>query len=337
MKHCQKINATNISLLQTLRRDAMINSSKIWSVIPMKLLVAKRNGMSDAELEKLAGLGFELVLDAVDYKPYTGDTSDIEAVICYQFFNHNDIKAFPKLKLIHLTSAGYDHMPLEYLREKGIALYNARGVYSVAIAEFVLGGVLQLYKEAAYFRSEVARRGWRQLQHLRELSEKNVTILGAGSIAAEIAKRFSAMGCRVTALCRNPDKAESGFDAVCKVEELDEILPGTDIMILAAPLNEGTFHIMNASRFGLIKKGSVFVNIARGGLVDTPALVEALECGNLSGAVIDVFETEPLEADNPLWEMENLIITPHNSFAGEFNGRRTFELMYRDLSQWLRK
>ncbi len=302
----------------------------------MKLLIARRNGMSDSEIAALGELGFELVLDAKDFCHYEGDTKDIDAVICYQFFNHNDIKAFPKLKLIHLTSAGFDHMPLDYIREKGITLYNARGVYSVPIAEFVLGAVLQLYKEAAYFRGEVARRGWKQLGRLRELSGKNVSILGAGSIAAEISKRFTAMGCSVSAMSRHP-KADPDFFAVRNVEELPEILPETDILILAAPLNEGTYHIMNAQSFALMKRGSVFVNIARGGLADTGALVEVLKSGHISGAVLDVFEEEPLASEHPLWDMENVILTPHNSFAGEFNGRRTFEMMYRDLKEWLNK
>lgn len=302
----------------------------------MKLLVAKRNGMSDAELEKLSALGFELVLDAVDYRPYDGDCSDIDAVICYQFFNHNDISAFPKLRLIHLTSAGYDHMPLDYIREKGIALFNNRGAYSAPIAEFVLGGVLELYKESALFRAQREKKLWRQLRDLRELSGKSVTILGAGSIAAEISRRFMAMGCFVTATSRHP-KADPDFSAVKSVEELDALLPETDILVLAAPLNDGSFHIMNAARFALMKPGSIFVNIARGPLADTSALVDALESGHLSGAVVDVFEEEPLPPDSPLWEMKNLILTPHNSFAGEYNGRRTFENIRRDFVEWLEK
>lgn len=300
----------------------------------MKLLVAKRNGMNDAELRKLAELGFELVLDAKDYSHYEGDTNDIEALICYQFFKFNDIRAFPKLRVIHLTSAGYDHMPLDYMAEKGIAWFNARGVYSVPIAEFVLCGVLQLYKEAQFFRGNTQRREWYQFQHLRELGGKHVTILGAGSIASEISKRFRAMGCHVTALCRHP-RADADFDELRHVDELDALLPETDIMVLATPLNEGTYHLFNAGRFAKMKRGSVFVNIARGGIVDTPAFIEAVENGTLSGAVMDVFETEPLPADSPLWDMENVLITPHDSFAGEYNGRRTFEVMYRNLSSWM--
>lgn len=300
----------------------------------MNLLIAKRNGMSSEEIAALGKLGFNIIEDARDHLPYEGDKSRVEAVICYQFFNHNDIREFPNLKLIHLTSAGYDHMPLDYIKEKGITLYNARGLYSVSIAEFVLWGVLSLYKEAEYFRSQAAARRWKQLGRLREIGGKAVTILGAGSIAAEISKRFTALGCTVTALCRHP-RPDPDFFAVKSVNELDAVLPETDILILAAPLTEETYHIMNPRRFALMKKGSVFINIARGQLADTAALISALESGRLSGAVLDVFEEEPLGENHPLWDAENVILTPHNAFAGEFNGRRCFDLMYRDLKKWL--
>ncbi len=302
----------------------------------MKLLVAKKNGMTDAQLEVLAGLGFEVLTDGVDYAPYTGEKGDIEAVICYEFFKHNNIEDFPRLRVVHLTSAGFDHMPLDYMRQKGIALYNARGVYSEPIAEFVLWGVLDLYKRGSYFRANAQKRGWRQLGSLRELGGKNVTILGAGSIASEIGKRFSALGCDVTALCRKPIRSRS-FDRVVQSSYLDRYLPKTDIMVLAAPLNEESRHLFDSARFAKMKKGSILVNIARGGIVDTAAFVQAIEQGILSGAVMDVFETEPLPADSPIWDMENVIVTPHNAFAGEYNGDRTFEVMHRDLQQWLQE
>lgn len=302
----------------------------------MKLLVAKRNGMTDSELERLSALGFELVPGAEDDKAYDGDTSEIEAVICYEFFKYNDIKAFPALRLVHLTSAGYDHMPLDYMRQAGIALYNNRGCYSAPIAEFVLWGVLDLYKAGAFFRKNSQSHIWQQSRSLRELGGKNVTVLGAGSIAAEISKRFRAMGCSVTALCRNPAPSPD-FDRVMQVAELDELLPQTDIMVLAAPLNEGTYHIFSAERFEKMKTDSIFVNIARGGLVDTQAFVAAMESGKLSGAVMDVFETEPLPEGSPIWDMENVIVTPHNSFSGENNGHRSFEIIQRDLAEWLQE
>ena len=300
----------------------------------MNLLIAKRNGMKSEEIAALGNLGFNIIEDGKDTLAYEGDRDKIEAVICYQFFNYNDIRSFPNLKLIHLTSAGYDHMPLDYIKEKGIALYNARGLYSVAIAEFVLWGVLSLYKEAEYFRSQRSKRQWKQLGQLREIGGKSVTILGAGSIAAEISCRFTAMGCAVTALCRHP-KPDKNFFAVKSINELDALLPETDILILAAPLTEETFHIMNDQRFARMKKGSCFVNIARGGLADTDAIISALENGHLSGAVLDVFEEEPLPENHPLWDAENVILTPHNAFAGEFNGRRCFAMMKKDLEAWL--
>lgn len=302
----------------------------------MKLLIAKRNGMTDAEIAKIAQLGFEPVMDGRDEEVYTGCRDDIQAVICYSFFRHNDIKSFPALRLVHLTSAGFDHMPLEYMRQSGISLFNARGVYSVPIAEFVLCGVLQLYKASGVFYRQAAERIWRQDRSLKELCGKNVLILGAGSIAAETGRRFRAMGCFVTALCRHPAESDC-FDVQKHVSCLDELLPESDIVILAAPLNEESFHIFNRERFENMKDGSVFVNISRGGLVETDALVQALESKKLYGAVLDVFETEPLESSSPLWQLENVIITPHNSFSGENNGRRTFELIHRDLEKWMKE
>lgn len=306
------------------------------SVERVKLLVAKSNGMTDDEIARFAGLGFEPVMDGDDESVYTGCKSDIGAVICYNFFKHNDIKCFPSLRLIHLTSAGFDHMPIDYMRQAGIRLFNARGVYSVPIAEFVLCGVLQLYKASGLFYRQAAERIWRQDRSLRELSGKKVLILGAGSIAGETGRRFRAMGCHVTALCRHPGENDC-FDGQKHVSCLDELLPQSDIVILAAPLNEESFHIFNRERFQNMKDDSVFVNISRGALVDTVAMVEALENKKLYGAVLDVFETEPLESSSPLWQFENVIITPHNSFSGENNGRRTFELIYRDLEKWMKE
>ena len=200
----------------------------------------------------------------------------------------------------------------------------------------VLWGVLDLYKAGAFFRKNSQSHVWRQTRSLRELGGKKVTVLGAGSIAAEISKRFRAMGCTVTALCRHPEPSPD-FDRVTQISWLDERLPETDIMVLAAPLNEGTYHIFNAERFAKLKPGSIFVNIARGGLVETQAFIEAMESGRLYGAVMDVFETEPLPEDSPIWDMENVIVTPHNSFSGENNGHRTFEIIHRDLQQWLQE
>lgn len=301
----------------------------------MKFLMARSDGYTPEMLRRLAALGFELLfLDGGETKRYERDFSDVDAVMCYQFFNYNDIRRFPSLKYIHTTSAGLDHMPMDYIREHGIRLCNAHDVYSVPIAEFVLCGVLQLYKQARAFQRLQDAHVWDKKERLLELGGKKVCIIGAGSIGTETAKRFRAMGCTVTGLCRHP-APKPDFDAVSHIDRLDEVLPESDIIVSAVPLSDETRHLLNAERFSRMKDGAVLVNISRGGVVDTDALLDALLSGKLYGAAIDVFEEEPLPSDSPLWDVGNLILTPHSSFAGEHNTQRLFDLLYADTKEWV--
>lgn len=301
----------------------------------MKLLISYRMKFSEEQLQRLRELGFdEICIASADRGPCPEEYRDAEAVVCYLLFSYNDIALFPKLRVIHTTSSGLDHMPMDYIREHGISLYNAGGVYSAPMAEFALCGVLQLYKHAPEFRARQLAHEWKQNFHLLELGGKRVCIVGAGSIGAETARRFSAMGCHVTGLCRHPGPKEF-FDEVRAVDELDEVLPGSDIVILSLPLTGETRHMMDARRFALMKKGSVLVNISRGPVADTDALLDAARDGTLLGAVVDVCETEPLPPDSPLWEQENIILTPHNSFVGDGNTDRMFELIYDDFRDYL--
>ena len=301
----------------------------------MKFLMARSDGYTPEMLQKLEALGFEILfLDGGEEKRYDMDFSDVDAVMCYVFFSYNDIRQFTSLKYIHTTSAGLDHMPMEYIREHNIRLCNAHDVYSVPIAEFVLGGVLQLYKDAPRLRELQRSHVWNKCSTLRELGGKKVCVIGAGSIGTEIAKRFTAMGCTVTGLCRHPAPKQH-YDAVVHIDALDEVLPESDVVISAVPLSAETRHLLNGARFARMKDGAVFVNISRGGVVETEALLEALRSKKLFGALIDVFEEEPLPPDSPLWDVENLILTPHSSFAGEYNTQRLFDLLYADTKAWV--
>ncbi len=301
----------------------------------MKLLISNRMRFSEQQLQRLRGLGFdEIYLGSADSGRCPEEYRDAEAAVCYMLFSHNDISLFPNLRIIHTTSSGIDHMPMNYIREHGIKLYNAVGVYSVPLAEFALCGVLQLYKHAPKLRAQQLAHEWKPDFRLLELCGKRVCIVGAGSIGTETAKRFSAMDCHVTGLCRHPGPRPY-FDEVRHAGELDEVLPDSDVVILSLPLTDETRHLFDARRFARMKKGSVLVNIARGPVVDTAALLDAARDGTLMGAVVDVCETEPLPPDSPLWEQENIILTPHNSFIGDGNTGRMFELIYRNFRDYL--
>ena len=143
------------------------------------------------------------------------------------------------------------------------------------------------------------------------------------------------MGCRCVGLCRHPDPGAEFYADQRSIDELDAVLPETDVLLLTLPLMDETRGLMDARRFGLMKEGSLLVNVARGPIVDADALMEALRSGRLAGAAVDVFDEEPLPADSPLWDAPNLMITPHSSFVGEHNARRLFEVLYRDTRTWL--
>ncbi len=243
----------------------------------------------------------------------------VEGVICNGLFLTHPIEKFTNLRYIQLTSAGFDRVDMDYVKSHGIEIHNARGVYSIPMAEFALCGVLQLYKQAAFFRENQKQHLWEKHRGLLELSSKKVLIIGCGSVGNECAKRFAVFGCEVIGVDLFP-RDDSLYSEMLPLSQLNNALSAADVIILTLPLTEQTKHLMNEERFSLLKSTAVLVNIARGAIVDTEALLNHID--NLGGAVLDVFEDEPLSEDSPLWDKQNIILTPHNSFVGERNGDR---------------
>ena len=252
----------------------------------------------------------------------------IEGVICNGLFLEHSIEQFTNLKYIQLTSAGFDRVPMDYIKEHGIQIRNARGVYSIPMAEFAICGVLQLYKQASFFMKKKQEHSWEKHRELRELYGKNVCIVGCGSVVSECAKRFKAFGCTVTGVDLF-SREDENYQEIVGFAELDTALSKADIVVLTLPLTEETYHLLDADKIKILQDGAVLVNIARGAVVDTEALLQNV--GRLGGAVLDVFEEEPLEEKNLLWDRENVILTPHNSFVGEGNSSRLSELIIKNL------
>lgn len=256
-----------------------------------------------------------------------------EAVVCNGLFLYHPIERFTALRCIQLTSAGYDRVPLDYIRAHGIELHNAAGVYSVPMAEWTLMRLLELFKNADTLFEKQEACTWEKDRSWRELSGKTACIVGFGAYGSEVAKRLKAFDVRVTVV--NRSKKDSVFvDAFYPLEELDDALCCADIVILAVALTAETTHLMNTERFAAMKDGAVFLNAARGALVDEKALVAALQSGKLAGAALDVFETEPLPGDSPLWRQKNLLLSPHNSFVGEGNHERLMRVLTKNINAW---
>lgn len=251
-----------------------------------------------------------------------------EAVVCNGLFLYNSIEHFTNLRLIQLTSAGLDRVPLNYIRAHGIELHNAVGVYSVPMAEFAVCGILQLCKQSRFFAANQAQHKWEKHRGLLELFGKHVCILGCGDVGREIAKRLKAFDCYITGVNRTV-RVLQDFDEVLSLDKLSDAAAVCDILICCIALTPETRGMVNREVFDLLSADAVFVNVARGATADEAALIEWLQNGGR--AVLDVFEEEPLPETSPLWDMENVILTPHNSFVGDGNRSRLWETVSKVL------
>ncbi len=295
----------------------------------MKLLVTGAFKCSNNQLEYLKSLGNEIVFMQNEGDSVPCDYVDVEGVICNGLFLYHDIEKFSNLKYIQLTSAGFDRVPLERVKSKGIKIFNARGVYSVPMAEYAVFGVLSLYKNGKFFYKNQEEKRYEKNRSVLELFNKTVCVVGAGSVGTECAKRFKAFGTKVLGVDLFV-REDDNFDKIYPLSSLDEILKISDVVVLTLPLDKTTENLFNENRFSAMKQGSVFVNIARGKIVDENALIKALD-NKLYGAVVDVTVNEPLPSDSKLWEKQNVILTPHNSFVGDGNNQRLFDLIVNNL------
>jgi phosphoglycerate dehydrogenase-like enzyme len=238
----------------------------------------------------------------------------------------------PRLRWIHSASAGVDRISTAIVRERGLVVTNARGVFSRPIAEYVVMMSLAIARRLPQLLELQRERTWQPLRG-RELAELTVGIIGYGSIGEEVARLLQPFGCRIVATRRHPERGAS--DAVnvelFGLDDLGEVLRDSDIVVVAAPLTDETAGLIGAEQLAVMREDAWLINIARGRLIDELALRRALESGWIGGAVLDVFSEEPLSPDSPLYSTPNLIITPHTSWASDRVIERSVELFIDNL------
>ena len=302
----------------------------------MKLLLTGAISWTDSQIKEIESLGHEVIYvqdERIPLEVQGVDVETIEGIVCNGLFLYNDISKFRHLKYIQLTSAGYDRIPLEYIQEHQIEIRNARGVYSIPMAEFALCGVLQIYKKSLFFYENQKIHKWEKNRELLELSGKQVCIIGCGSVGTECAKRFSVFECNIIGIDLHPRK-DINYTYIYEVDKLEFVLSNSDIVILTLPLTDATRHLINKEKINAMKSGAILVNIGRGGLLDLNSLKKKLP--KMRGIVLDVFEDEPLDENDELWEIENVIITPHNSFVGDGNRERLRKIIVDNLQNFKR-
>lgn len=302
----------------------------------MNLLLTGCFNYTESQKEKLSSLGFRIhfVQQEKDSLPLAA--AEVDATVCNGLFLSHKIEEFSQLKFIQLTSAGFDRVPVDYIKTKGIVLHNARGVYSVPMAEWALYQALEHYKHGWFFKNEQEHHQWTKHRGLRELSGSQVAVVGAGNVGQEVAKRFGALGCHVTGFDIHTNDTPF-FDEMVLTTSLLERIGTYDVVVITAPLFPSTRGIISYDVMKGMKENAMLVNIARGGLIDQEALVTIFSERKDLFAALDVFETEPLEEDSPLWKMENIAISPHNSFVSDRNNERMFEVMYQHLKIFIGK
>lgn len=302
----------------------------------MKVLLTGAYEYSVEQLNLITSVGYEITFIQDERIPLDIDVSEFEVIVCNGVFLYNDIKKFKKLKFIQLTSVGFDKIPTDYIKHNDIRLANARGVYSIPMAEWAILKVLEIYKKSKRFYKIQDEHKWEKERDLLELTDKTAAIIGFGDVGVEIAKRLNAFGVNVIGIGRRKMEANLLYK-YCLIDEVNYVLKNSDIVILALPLSEQTRHLIDGDMISSMKDKSVLVNISRGEVIDESALISFIQSGKFLGVALDVFENEPLGEDNILWNMENVIITPHNSFVSDKSRIRLFELIFANLSENIRR
>ena len=230
------------------------------------------------------------------------DRDDVSAII----------DACPNLKFLFIMSAGVEKLPFKKLKEHDIIVANIGGLNAPIMSEYAMAYILS--SSTRIFENYENQKSffWKKYQCVESLCEKKLLIVGAGHVGKLIAQKAKVFNMHVTGIKNHVSKVEY-FDEICELEQLDKCLEKADFIVVCVPLTEKTRNLFNKDRFASMKTDAVFINISRGGLVCEKDLIEALLNEKIRTAILDVFEEEPLKNDSVLWNVPNLIVTPHCS------------------------
>jgi D-3-phosphoglycerate dehydrogenase len=244
------------------------------------------------------------------------------------------INSLPDLKMLAVAFTGVDHVDLEACRNKGVTVCNASGYSTVNVAELAIGLIIDSLRNISKLDPVTRSGGTKEGLIGNDLAGKTVGIIGMGAIGQRVARILNAFGCSLLAVQREKKPLEEELSI--KYVDLDSLLKESDIVTLHCPLNDSTRHMIGARELGLMKEKSILINTARGPVVDSHALVEALKNGKISGAGIDVFDNEPpLSTNEPLLSQKNTVVTPHVAFATEEAFIRRADIVVDNIFSWI--
>ena len=302
-------------------------------------------GADFASAAKRDGIGVELLVLPSDPEARIDETVAARAQVAYfssdifpqftkQFFSAT--RKAPGLKWMQTFNAGVDHPVFASVLERGVRLTTSSGTAAEPIAQTAIAGLLYLARNFPRWMAGQRGHMWdpmRPADFPRDLRGQTMLVYGLGKIGIEIARLAHLLGLRVIGVRRSAVAVEH-IDEMHTPGKLDALLPQCDWLVIACPLTGETRGMVTTAMLAKLPRGARFINISRGEVVDEPALIEALKSGHLGGAYLDVFAQEPLPAASPLWDLPNVIVTPHNSVASAGNEARINELFLANLKHW---
>jgi len=311
--------------------------------------------LNDAQHQRLAAVSPRLVIHNVSSARNIDDALTPDTEIVFASRNDLPLERSPGLRWVQVESAGVDYLVDTPLWHSDITITSANGVHAVQIPEYVLAMLLAHGHRLPAMQRAQARHEWadgaaREQLMPRELRDATLGIVGYGAIGREVARLAQAFGMRILATARTPngphlydgwtpqgtgDVDGSLPERFFSLDQLPDMLAQCDAVVLAIPLSERTHHLLNADTLAALPDHALVINIGRGGLIDHAALVDALQDGQLGGAALDVTDPEPLPPDSPLWDIPNVIITPHISGMSPHYTERAVNLFAENLRRYV--
>jgi phosphoglycerate dehydrogenase-like enzyme len=284
-----------------------------------RIIVVPPSAETGEIARELAPAGFELALVQPESPQFGAALGEAEYIVCYPNVKMPDgfYRAAPRLRLVQLLSAGYDNVDLEAARRAKVPVANNGGANAISVAEHAVMLMLTVARRVIWQHASVAAGRWRgngPSPRMYELYGKTLGIVGLGTIGKKVARLGRAFGMRVEYydIARLSEDAEDALGVRFRL--LSELIGNADVVSLHVPLNDSTHHLIGEGELARMKPTAILINTSRGPVVDEAALCGALADGNLFGAGLDVFDPEPPQADNPLLQLDNVVLTAH--FAG---------------------
>jgi phosphoglycerate dehydrogenase-like enzyme len=248
------------------------------------------------------------------------------------------VRGSEALEFLQLSSAGSESYVKEGILNKDVILANATGAYGQGISEYMISLVLALFRNLHIYRDNQSKHLWQDAGNSRLVRESTVLILGPGDIGGSFAKKMHNLGAKTISVRRTMGTKPEYIDEQYTNDSLDSLIPRADVIALSLPNTPATTNIINKDRIALMKKSAIVINVGRGNAIEMEALYEALKTKRIAGAGLDVFPEEPLPVDSPLWDLDNLIITPHNN-GGEPKSTNTkiIELCIKNYTDYINK